>query len=111
MSKMIFVLTKADSLISSPWYMSYNNPFVKFSPSMDTSKLIQGKQAFFLKQLIQPFGEHIVSHTDNDANFSLNEPSFEYDENKVTYRGILTRQRVNDLSEIYPEYRAIFERL
>lgn len=110
-SKMVFVLTKVDTLLPSPWYMAYNKPSVKILPSKETLLLIKQKQDFFQEQLIQPFGSHIVAHTHNDVRFALNEPPFEYDDNNVTYRGLLTSNRVEELSKVRPQWKSVFERL
>jgi len=110
MSKMVFVLTKVDTLLPSPWIMAYNNPSVWFTPGQETLELIKKKQEFFQEQLIQPFGSHIISRTHNDVNFKL-DPPFGSDEKKVTYRGLLTRKLVEELSVTYRQYQEVFKRL
>lgn len=110
MSKMVFVLTKVDALLPAPWIMEYNKQYVRFSPGEETLSLMQQKQDFFQKQLIQPFGKHIVSHTPIDGSFDLGEP-FSLEGNRVRHRGLLTRERVEELSRDRPDYRPVFKRL
>ena len=119
MSKMVFVLTKVDTLLPAPWIMEYNQHSVRFSTEKQTRELIQQKQEFFQEQLILPFGKYIVSRTHNDANFVLDEAfqdepdrdRFSSDENQVLFQGLLTRKRVEELSQKHKQYRSIFERL
>jgi len=111
MSKIVFVLTKVDTLLPSPWTMRYNNPSVYFSPGPERQNIIKDKQEFFQEQLIQPFGSHIISRTHNDVSFALDGPSFWYDDNEVTYRGLLTKEHVEKLSKTYPGYKDVFMRL
>ncbi len=112
MSKMTIVLTKTDTLVPSPWIMKYSSPdMVSLMPAEETRIIIEQKQKFFQQRLIQPFGSHIVSQTYNDANFTLDEPPFSYDENIVTYQGLLTKERVEELVRSHREYRKVFERL
>jgi uncharacterized protein len=110
MSKIVFVLTKVDTLLPTPWIMEYVCPSVWFLPGEETRSLIEKKQDFFQEQLIQPFGSHIVSLTYNDVNFSLEELFFS-DENQIMYRGLLTKKLVVELSEAYPQYKNVFNRL
>ncbi len=119
MSKMVFVLTKVDTLLPSPWIMLYNSHTAKFRPGPETWKLIQDKQEFFQEQLIQPFEKYIVSRTHNDTKFvldvhnsnSLLGSPFSADENKVIHRGFLKKEDVEKLSRAYPQNKRIFERL
>ena len=119
MSKMVFVLTKVDTLLPAPWIMEYNQHSVRFSAEKQTRELIQQKQEFFQEQLILPFGKYIVSRTHNDANFVLDdsfqdEPDrnqFSCDENQVFFHGLLTRKRVEELSQKHSKYKSIFDRL
>lgn len=111
MSKIVFVLTKADTLLPAPWFMEYHSSSVKFSPSLETNELIERKQQFFQQQLIQPFDKYVVSRTHNDVNFSLNDLAFSFDKETVTHQGLLTKDRVQKLSTLHPEFKRVFERL
>jgi predicted GTPase len=111
-NKMVFVLTKVDILLPSPWYVAFNKPFVSFAPDDGTRKLIEQKQEFFKEQFILPFAPHIVSRTDNREKCTLGPPlPFECSDNQVIYRGLLTKKDVQDLSATYPEWQRIFQRL
>ncbi len=110
-SKMVFVLTKVDTLLPVPWVMTYNNRSIWFSPQKETRDLIEQKQEFFQEQLIEPFGSHIVSLTHNDvANFSLGEP-FSFDEKQIRYHGLLTKKRIEGYLKDNPKYKNVFDRL
>ena len=112
MSKMVFVLTKVDILLPPPWVMGFNKSTVSFGPDKVTRELILEKQEFFKEQFIEPFGPHIVSRTDNKEKCTLGPPlPFECNDNRVTYRGLLTKEEIKKLSTDYPQWRRVFERL
>ncbi len=117
MSKIVFVLTKVDTLLSAPWFMNYYSPDqVKFTASEEMRRLIRQKKAFFQEQIIQPFGQLIHSRTHNDVSFTLKppyltNPPFSVDETKVIYQGLLVQKEVEEFSQNFPEYKGVFERL
>jgi predicted GTPase len=111
MSKMTFVLTKADMLMQSPWVAGYMDGHVIFSPKKETKYVLEQKAVYYQELYIQPHGEDIVARTYQDGTFKLNDPSFTYTEQSVYYHGLLTQEKVDTLKSKLPQHHQIFDRL
>lgn len=111
MSKFTFILTKADVLVPAPWTMGYTDGYVIVAPEDTTEGILNEKELYYQEKFIKPFGEDIVSWTYNDAYFALEDPSFMFDEYKVSFQGLLTKEKVRTYKQRHPEYGQIFDRL
>ncbi len=111
-SKITFVLTKADVLVPSPWIMGYLGNYVIFTPGTATKEILREKEVYYQAKFIYPFGGNIVGWTYNDNQFNLsNIPSFKFDDYSVYYHGLLTREMTETYKKSHPEFTQIFERL
>lgn len=111
MSKMTFVLTKADLLMQSPWVAGCIDGHVIFSPEKETKHILEQKAAYYQELYIHPYGDNIVARTFQDGTFALNDASFTYTERSVYYHGLLTQAKVDTLKKQHPQYDQIFDRL
>ena len=111
MSKITFVLTKADLLVEAPWIMQYLSTSVSFTPAPKTRETLREKMRYYQEKYIEPYGPIIVSRTHHDGNFTIEEPGFKYDQYSVYFEGMLTGNKVDELKQKYPLYAGIFARL
>jgi GTPase SAR1 family protein len=111
MSRITFVLTKADVLSPPPWTMGHMGRYTVIKPGKRTRDILGQKEAYFQETFIQPYGANIVSWTYNDSGFALQDPSFRYTKYGIYYQGLLTKERVAKLSQRYPKHKEAFERL
>jgi hypothetical protein len=111
-SKLTFVLTKADVLYSPPWFLlKMDNNFAKFIPSKDIMEVLSQKAAYYQEQFLRPYGNLIVSRTHNDCRFNVKDASLTFDESFVYYNGFLDSQKLSLLKGKYPVYANVFDRL
>lgn len=111
MSKITFVLTKADVLHPSPWVIVDMGSYASIAPSRTTQEIFFEKEKYYQEKFILPHGANILSWTYNDVKFALRHPAFTYTEHSICYNGLLTRDKVRDLKQQYPQYGAVFDRL
>lgn len=111
LSKMTFVLTKADLITEGLWVLSRDGDKATFAPTDDVKKILNEKEEYLKNIFIEPYGDSITSETYNEEGFDVDIPDFDYDEFKVTYDGMLSRKDVNELKEQHPEYVKTFDRL
>lgn len=111
LSKITFVMTKADLITEGLWVLSRDGDKATFAPTNDVETILKEKEEYLKNIFIEPYGDSINSETYNDSDFDLDIPDFDYDEFKVTYDGMLSRKDVIELSERHPEYVETFERL
>ncbi|MGB8343616.1 MAG: GTPase [Ktedonobacteraceae bacterium] len=111
MSKMTFVLTKADMLMQSPWVAGCIDDHAIFSAEKETKHILEQKAAYYQELYIEPFGAEIVARTYHDGAFTLDDPSFTCTEYSVYHRGFLTQEKVGTLKGQHPEYDQIFDHL
>ena len=113
MSKLTFILTKADVLHPPSWIAAKIGNIVKFLPSPETNSTLEQKALYYQKTFIEPYGSLIVSKTYNDCNFSIQEDSFKCDEELklIYYKGYMNAEKLKRYQQQYPQYQKIFERL
>ena len=111
MSRITFVLTKADLLAQSAWTMGYAEDYAIFNPGKKTKELFEQKATYYQEQIISHYGAYITSWTYNDVRFRLSDNGFSHTDESVYYRGLLTRDRVKELKKQYPHYSTVFDRL
>jgi predicted GTPase len=112
LSKLTFVLSKADLITPEPWilYKSKKNDVV-FDATEKTEKLLDEKAAYFRKSLLSPHGNNFVSKTFHDGKFQLRTNKLTSDKNFVYYSGIMSKSIFHELKDKYPEYSDVFTRL
>jgi uncharacterized protein len=113
MSKLTFVLTKADVLHPPSWIAAKIGNIVKFVPSPETKTTLEKKSDYYQETFIEPYGNLIVSKTYNDCNFSIQEEGFECDEQLklIYYKGYMNAEKLKQYQQKYPQYEKVFERL
>lgn len=110
-SKITFVLTKADLLIPSPWILAKNNDYGIFAPSNKITELLVKKAKYFQEMFILPYADKIVSQTYNDNGLEINEPPLFSDKQTIYYKGLLNEEHLGTLKNRFPLHSAAFDRL
>ncbi len=111
-SKITFVLTKADTLFPPPWILGkINKEYGVFTPTPPIQEILEEKATYFQEVLIYPYRDLIVGQTYQEGNFQLEEHRISYDQHTIFYDGFLDQENLNRLMSKYPNYRGVFERL
>lgn len=112
LSKLTFVLSKADVMTPEPWILyKESNGQVLFEVSDATQKLLDAKAAYFKEALITPFGSRFVSRTFHDGKFDLQFGELTYDSHFAYYSGLMSPSVLKQLQQRHPKYTEIFTRL
>ena len=111
LSKLTFVLSKADLITPEPWILYRSGNEVVFDTTEKTEKLLNAKAAYFKEALLTPHSKNFVSKTFHDGTFQLRLSHLTYDKNFTYYSGIMTVSHLRKLQEEYPNYSDVFKRL
>ncbi|NOX45659.1 MAG: hypothetical protein GXO89_01615, partial [Chlorobi bacterium] len=113
MSKITFALSKVDLITPPAWYYVLKNSGNFFLPCNETKKILKLKKQYYLDAILEPFARYILSRTPNTSNFNKNIEGFSLSEDRefVIYKGYLTTEKVEDLSQEFPNQKEIFLRL
>jgi predicted GTPase len=114
MSKLTFVLTKADTLSPPPWILAKMDDYGVFAPGKTTRNILEEKASYYQEVFLHPYGNLIVSHTYNDCDFKVNDPRLSSDKYSVFYQGFLDSETLTRLKSPYAQdhpYTAVFDRL
>ncbi len=112
MSKITFVLTKADVLASPAWIMGkINNHKADFTPSKQVSEILEYKKVYYQETFINPYLQYIESTTYNDCDFKIDDDNFHTTKYLVKYKGYLSIELLNNYIKKFPKYEEIFHRL
>jgi uncharacterized protein len=111
MSKITFVLTKADVISPDPWLLVKRGDEGIFGPQKKTLDLFKRKSVYYQNHFIKPYGHLLTSETHNDSNFAINTPPFFSSEYIVRYRGFMDVDTLSELEHQYPQHTAIIKRL
>lgn len=111
MSKLTFLLTKADLLTPEPWIFSKSGGAGMFAAAPATIELLAEKEQYFQDAFVLPHAADMVSRTHHDGTFDVTEPGLTVDELFVTHRGLLTREAAAALSARHPQHQDVFQRL
>jgi len=111
MSKLTFLLTKADLLTPAPWIFSKSGGVGMFAAMPATAELLAEKERYFQDSFILPHAADIVSRTHHDGTFDVSDPGLTFDQHFVTHRGLLTSEAAEALSARRPRHREVFQRL
>lgn len=111
LSKMTFVMTKADLIMHGPWVLAKDGDEAVFAPTERVEEILREKARYLREVFIDPYAESITSETFNDGDFDLDLPGFYFDEFIVGYEGMLSRRQTQALCEEHPRYADTFHRL
>ncbi len=111
MSKITFVLTKADLLTPPPWMLNQIGNNGVFIPHPDTIDVLEQKEHYYQETFIQPFGNLITTQTYHKGDFALDTPPLSYDRCNVYYRGFPSKETVIQLKKQFPGHADVFDRL
>lgn len=110
-SKMTFVLTKADLITPPPWIYICDGQAGIFTPSRPVGEQITEKARYYQETLIQPFGGLQATETYLSDGFTIDDSRFQVDSYHIRYAGFMSEARCAQYSSSYPQYREAFERL
>lgn len=110
-SRITFVLTKADLLSLPSWIVLDDRRTSVFTPDEAVENILREKERYYQEMFIEPYGSLIVSHTYNDVKFAINDPAFTVTQYSVYYKGMFSREKVEMYKTKYPRYADVFERL
>ena len=111
LSKMIFVLTKVDILIPPPWILAKTGEMGVFVPQADTVSLLKEKEEFVQRNFILPYKDSLISQTYFKEPFKIDDEKFEYENNEIRYKGVLTWEELESLKKRFPSNQETLERL
>jgi predicted GTPase len=111
LSKLTFVLSKADLIAPEPWILSKTNDEAIFEASEATEKLLNAKAAYFREAIITPHGSQFVSRTFHNGNFNLQLGALTSDKHFAYYSGMMSLFELKALKGEYPQYADVFIRL
>lgn len=111
MSRITFLLTKADLLTPAPWYLVKIDDQAIFLPDSATESLLELKESYLQETFILPYGDSLVSQTYHDGDFDVDNPHIRYDKNMVYYDGLLNKEGLAALKQRFHGYDAVFDRL
>lgn len=110
-SKIVFVLTKADLLTPPAWMLVKVGHQAKFVPVEETQQLMAAKAEYCRQVMIDPYNHLMISTTYNDGEAKINESNFICDETLVRYKGAMTQTALAQLTQKYPQQRELLTRL
>jgi predicted GTPase len=111
LSKLTFVLSKADLITPEPWVLYKKENDVLFDATEITEKLLEAKAAYFREALITPHENKFVSRTFHDGTFQINTHGLTFDKNFVYYSGVMSTSTLTKLQQNYPQHSEVFSRL
>jgi uncharacterized protein len=111
MSKIIFVLTKADLLTPPPWILNQIGNNGVFIPHPDTTGVLEQKEHYYQETFILPFGNLITTQTYHKGDFTIDAPPLSYDRSNAYYQGFLSKETVIQLKKQFPGHDDVFNRL
>ncbi len=111
LSKITFVLTKADLVFSDPWIVNRNGAKALVAAASTTQALLDEKATYFKESLIRPFAEKLVVRTFHDGQFDLPIDGFSFDKHFVYHRGLLTYSLLEQFRRSHPKHAEVFARL
>jgi uncharacterized protein len=111
LSKLTFVLSKADLITPDPWILYRTRSEAIFETAEKTESLLEAKADYFREALLAPYGNKFTSRTFHDGKFNLKVSNLTFDRNFAYYSGIMSSQILRKLKGDYPEYADVFIRL
>lgn len=109
--KITIVLTKADTLSSSPWILAKYNNYGMFTPSKPTRLILEQKETYFQDTFYGCFGQYLKAKVFLDKDPKIIEKGFTFRDGVLEYNGYLTAEEFELLSAKYPEKSSIFAQI
>jgi predicted GTPase len=110
-SRITFVLTKADLITPPPWIYVRDGDTGTFLPSKVVSQRLAEKSRYYQEALIQPHGALQASETYLSDGFSIEDPRFQCDQYHVQYSGFMSAPLRDEYARRYPQFAPVFQRL
>ncbi|MEU8269693.1 GTPase [Sphaerisporangium sp. NPDC049002] len=110
-SKLTFVLTKADTLTPPPWIFDMRGPHGSFVPSPALAARLERRAAHVEETVVAPWCDLLRAGTYNTGEFTVSDDRLSFDRHAVRYRGHFTEQVRERYSAAHPEHAAVFSRL
>lgn len=110
-TKLSFVLTKADLITPPAWIYMRDGDAGKFVPSKPVRRRLDEKASYFQQQLIRPHGGLSTTQTYMSDGFDVVDGRFQFDEYSISYDGFMSDDAQDVYTRKYPEFAEIFERL
>lgn len=111
LSKLTFVLSKADLITPEPWILYRTRNEALFETAEKTEKLLNAKADYYREALLEPYGSKFVSRTFHDGKFQLQTANVTFDKNFAYYSGIMTTSTLRKIKDEYPHYSDVLDRL
>lgn len=110
-SKLTFVLTKADMLAPPPWIFDMRGRHGSFTPSPPLATRLDHKAAHFEHMVIEPWDDLLSAATYNTGEFTVGDERLSFDGHAVRYDGHFSQQVCERYAAAHPEHSAVFSRL
>lgn len=111
-SKVTFVMTKADTISSQPWIFSKQGKNGFFAPSGEVRDILQQKALYYQESFLHPYGTFLISRTHNKEEITtIAHSQISCNEFFVEYKGWLNNDLLAGLKKQHPEYSSVFDRL
>lgn len=112
MSKITFVLTKADTLSHPAWMLAkMDNTWGMFAPSKVTREILEKKAEYYQETFLFPYRNGIVSRTYKEGDFKIDDSRFSWDTYSIVFQGFMDGETLSELKAKYPHYQQVFQRL
>jgi len=111
LSKLTFVLSKADLITPKPWILYKTGHDAIFETDETTERVLEAKSAYFRDALIAPYKNKFVSRTFHDGKFDLQVEHLTYDKHFAYYSGMMSLSTLKSIKSSYPEHSDVFTRL
>ncbi|WP_344921610.1 GTPase family protein [Streptosporangium oxazolinicum] len=111
MSKLTFVLTKADTLTPPPWIFDMRGDRGTFNPGGALLRRLEEKAAYYESVFLEPHGDTLLTSTYGTGEFTVSDDRLGFDRRGVHYRGHFSQRVCDTYSERYPAHREVFSRL
>jgi predicted GTPase len=111
LSKLVFVLTKADLLTPKPWVLGYDSVSCSFRPQPDNLHLFERKVEYVFESLLLQYANEITIGTRVNSGFVAPDPQFQITEGFVKRQGLLSRSECDALVRRFPSHAPVLLRL
>lgn len=111
MSKLTFVLTKADILTPPPWIFDMRGERGTFGPGGALLRRLEEKAAHYERVFLESRGDVLLTSTYGTGEFTVSDERLHFDRRGVHYRGYFSQRLCDAYSERHPAHREVFSRL
>ncbi len=111
MSKLTFLLTKADTLTPPPWIFDMRGERGTFAPGGSLLRRLEEKAAYYESVFLEPRADTLLTSTYGTGEFTVSDERLGFDRRGVHYRGYFSQQVCDAYSERHPAHQEVFSRL